>query len=89
MDGSFSSNPNRRTLILLDEVDPLSGTFRQASEERIEATLSARVNADEKKNALRGDSGGKAELFRMLENTKQPVLLTCNDPMRLWGRGRS
>ena len=89
MDGSFSSNPNRRTLILLDEVDHLSGTFRQASEERIEATLSARVDADEKMNTLRGDSGGKAELFRLLENTKQPVLLTCNDPMRLWGRGRS
>jgi replication factor C large subunit len=39
------------------------------------------------KNSLRGDSGGKAELLKLLENTKQPVLLTCNDPMRLWGRG--
>ena len=86
MDGTFSASPNRRTLILLDEVDHLSGTFRQASEERIEATLSARVDPEETKNTLSGDSGGKAELLRLLENTKQPVLLTCNDPMRLWGR---
>ena len=86
MDGTFSSSSNRRTLILLDEVDHLSGTFRQASEERIEATLSARLDPGDVTNALSGDSGGKAELLRLLENTKQPVLLTCNDPMRLWGR---
>ena len=86
MDGTFSSSSNRRTLILLDEVDHLSGTFRQASEERIEATLSARLDPEDVTNALSGDSGGKAELLRLLENTKQPVLLTCNDPMRLWGR---
>ncbi len=86
IDGTFSSSPNRRTLILLDEVDHLSGTFRKASEHRIEATLSARVDPEEAKNTLSGDSGGKAELLRLLENTKQPVLLTCNDPMRLWGR---
>ena len=86
MDGTFSSSSNRRTLILLDEVDHLSGTFRQASEIRIEATLSARLDPDDATNALSGDSGGKAELLRLLENTKQPVLLTCNDPMRLWGR---
>jgi replication factor C large subunit len=86
MDGTFSSSQNQRTLILLDEVDHLSGSFRKASEERIEATLSARVELDEVKNTLSGDSGGKAELLRLLENTKQPVLLTCNDSMRLWGR---
>ena len=86
MDGTFSSSSNRRTLILLDEVDHLSGTFRKASEDRINATLSARVESREIKNTLSGDSGGKAELLRLLENTKQPVLLTCNDPMRLWGR---
>ena len=87
MDGSFSSEPNRRTLILLDEVDHLSGTFRQASEERIQSTIDSRMETETAKNALQGDSGGKAELLRMLENTQQPVLLTCNDPMRLWGRG--
>ncbi len=87
MDGSFSSDAKRRTLILLDEVDHLSGTFRIASEQRIADTLSARIDSDSKKNTLRGDSGGKAELLKLLANTKQPVLLTCNDPMRLWGRG--
>ncbi|MDG1525508.1 MAG: AAA family ATPase [Candidatus Thalassarchaeaceae archaeon] len=87
LDGTFNPDTSRRTLILLDEVDHLSGTFRRASEERIEATLKARSSANEVKNSLRGDSGGKAELLKLLENTKQPVLLTCNDPMRLWGRG--
>jgi len=87
MDGTFSSDANRRTLILLDEVDHLSGTFRQASEQRIEATLSAGIDSEDVKNRLKGDSGGKAELLRLLKSTKQPVLLTCNDPMRLWGRG--
>jgi len=87
LDGSFSSDPSRRTLILLDEVDHLSGTFRQASEERIEATLNSRLEFEDSKKSLKGDSGGKAELLRLLSNTKQPVLLTCNDPMRLWGRG--
>ena len=67
--------------------DHLSGTFRIASEQRIADTLSARIDSDSKKNTLRGDSGGKAELLKLLANTKQPVLLTCNDPMRLWGRG--
>ena len=87
MDGTFNSDEKRRTLILLDEVDHLSGTFRQASEERIKATLSARIESENVKNTLKGDSGGKAELLKLLANTKQPVLLTCNDPMRLWGRG--
>ncbi|MEE2747114.1 MAG: AAA family ATPase [Candidatus Thermoplasmatota archaeon] len=86
MDGSFSSGVASRTLILLDEVDHLSGTFRQASEDRINATLASRMEEDQPKNTLKGDSGGKAELLRLLEETKQPVLLTCNDPMRLWGR---
>ena len=37
--------------------------------------------------SLKGDSGGKAELLNLLRNTKNPVIMTCNDPMRLWGRG--
>ena len=40
---------------------------------------------DEDKEALKGDSGGKAELLRLLEKTSQPVVLACNDVMRLWG----
>ncbi len=86
LDGSFDDNPNRRTLILLDEVDHISGTYRQVSEQRIQATLSSRGDEDESKVALKGDSGGKAELIKLLSQTKQPILLTCNDAMRLWGR---
>jgi len=43
MDGSFNANQNRRTLILLDEVDHISGSYRQVSEQRIQATLSSRI----------------------------------------------
>ena len=86
MDGSFNANQNRRTLILLDEVDHISGSYRQVSEQRIQATLSSRIEDDEVKEKLKGDSGGKAELLRLLSETKQPILLTCNDAMRLWGR---
>ena len=42
---------------------------------------------DDDKEALKGDSGGKAELLRLLEKTSQPVVLACNDVMRLWGSG--
>ena len=86
MDGSFNANQNRRTLILLDEVDHISGSYRQVSEQRIQATLSSRIEDDEIKEKLKGDSGGKAELLKLLSETKQPILLTCNDAMRLWGR---
>ena len=27
--------------------------------------------------------------MNLLEISKQPVIMTCNDPMRLWGGGRS
>ena len=36
---------------------------------------------------LHGDSGGKAELLQLLSNTKQPVMLACNEIMGLWGKG--
>jgi replication factor C large subunit len=36
---------------------------------------------------LKGDSGGKAELLNLLNKTENPVIMTCNDPMKLWGRG--
>ena len=73
-----------KTLVLLDEVDHLSGGFRKVSDDRIEGS----VDPDEE-GVLRGDTGGKAELFNLLEVTQQPVIMTCNDPMRLWGRNRS
>ncbi len=73
-----------RTLILLDEVDHLSGGFAKVSEDRIERSLEP---AEEDSIVLRGDSGGKAELLNLLNSTQHPVMMTCNDPMRLWGRG--
>jgi len=72
-----------RTVILLDEVDHLSGGFAKISEDRIQKTMSP----DEDGPALRGDSGGKAELLNLLSNTNHPVIMTCNDPMKLWGKG--
>ena len=44
---------------------------------------------DDESVSLSGDSGGKAELLRLLEATKQPVILACNDVMGLWGRSSS
>ncbi|MEE3083740.1 MAG: AAA family ATPase [Candidatus Thermoplasmatota archaeon] len=84
MDGSFGTDNKRRTLVLLDEVDHISGSFRQVSEKRISQSLN-REEQDESVK-LSGDSGGKAELLQLLNSTQQPILLTCNDPMRLWGR---
>ena len=37
--------------------------------------------------SLKGDSGGKAELLNLLAETRQPVILACNEIMGLWGRG--
>ncbi len=79
--------PPSRTLILLDEVDHLSGGLRQISQERIERAMSG--DDDRPGSTLSGDSGGKAELLRLLEQTKQPVILACNEEMGLWGRNSS
>ncbi len=73
-----------RTLILLDEADHLSGGFARVSEDRIVRSLEP---PEEGSIVLRGDSGGKAELLNLLNSTRQPVIMTCNDPMRLWGSG--
>ena len=74
-----------KTLILLDEVDHLSGRF-SVSEEMIGNAINATANS--KKPTLKGDSGGKGELLNLLINTQQPVIMTCNDEMRLWGLGK-
>lgn len=72
---------SKRTLILLDEVDHLSGGLRAVSDVRVRDSM---MGEDEKAE-LKGDSGGKAELLRLLEQTSQPVVLACNDEMGLWG----
>ena len=81
------SAPPSRTLILLDEVDHLSGGLRQVSQERIERAMSG--DDERPGSTLSGDSGGKAELLRLLDQTKQPVILACNEEMGLWGRNSS
>ena len=78
--------PPSRTLILLDEVDHLTGGLREISQDRIKRAMTG----DERPEAaLSGDSGGKAELLRLLEKTHQPIVLACNDEMGLWGRTSS
>ncbi len=79
---SAGSETTGKTVILLDEVDHLSGGFSQVSEERIHTTMGS-----EEGPVLKGDSGGKAELLNLLNKTENPVIMTCNDPMKLWGRG--
>ena len=76
-----------RTLILLDEVDHLSGGLREVSADRISSIVSGEDIDDSR--ALKGDSGGKAELLNLLSKTRQPVILACNDEMGLWGRTSS
>jgi replication factor C large subunit len=88
--GSLFMTPGEkppRTLILLDEVDHLSGGLRAISTERISSIVSGEDEDGSK--ALKGDSGGKAELLNLLSQTKQPVILACNDEMGLWGRTSS
>jgi len=79
---STPGQERRKTLILLDEVDHLSGGLVEVSEKRIKEALIG----DENSTTIHGDSGGKAELLRLLEQTSQPVILACNDEMGLWGK---
>ena len=88
---SIFHNPDdkkQRTLVLLDEVDHLSGGLMAVSQNRIEKAMQGE---DEKGKdvSLKGDSGGKAELLNLLAETRQPVILACNEIMGLWGRGSS
>ena len=74
-----------KTLILLDEVDHLSGRF-SVSEERIKKAIKGEKTSVNE--SLKGDSGGKGELLNLLKNTQQPVIMTCNDEMRLWSMNK-
>ncbi|DAC55769.1 MAG TPA: AAA family ATPase, partial [Candidatus Poseidoniaceae archaeon] len=82
----FNPDENdKKTLILIDEVDHLSGGLRSVSETRINDAI--KVNADPSEAVqLKGDTGGKAELLKLLAETKQPVILACNEVMGLWGK---
>jgi replication factor C large subunit len=88
--GSLFMTPGEkppRTLILLDEVDHLSGGLRAVSSDRITSIISG--GDEDPSKSLKGDSGGKAELLNLLSLTRQPVILACNDEMGLWGRTSS
>ena len=88
---SLFHDPNakkQRTLVLLDEVDHISGGLRPVSQDRIEKAMQGRDDSG-RDVTLSGDSGGKAELLNLLANTKQPVILACNEVMGLWGKGSS
>lgn len=88
--GSLFMKPGEkspRTLILLDEVDHLSGGLKAISSDRISSIVSG--DDEDSSRPLKGDSGGKAELLNLLSLTRQPVILACNDEMGLWGRTSS
>ena len=88
---SLFHDPNakkQRTLILLDEVDHISGGLRAVSQDRIEKAMQGEDDAG-RTTTLSGDSGGKAELLNLVSNTKQPVILACNEIMGLWGKSSS
>ncbi|MGY8692488.1 MAG: AAA family ATPase, partial [Candidatus Poseidoniales archaeon] len=72
---------NVKTLILLDEVDHLSGGFGKIDDNKINKS----INLEEEPNKIKGDRGGKAELLNLLSISRQPIIMTCNEPMRLWG----
>ena len=76
----------QRTIILLDEVDHIGGSFTAINEARVHDNVIAESAEDVD---LAGDSGGKGELLNLLQKTSQPVILACNDEMRFWGRGRN
>ena len=86
LDGSFDLGGGKKNLILLDEVDHIHGGLSGVSESRIEDSLSISRGEESAKIKLKGDTGGKAELLKMLKTTKQPIIMTCNEPMGLWGR---
>ncbi|MDP6869696.1 MAG: AAA family ATPase [Candidatus Poseidoniaceae archaeon] len=88
--GSLFQNPGEtppKTLILLDEVDHLSGGLRSVNQDRVKSIVMGDQNSTVKE--FKGDSGGKAELLNLLKSTKQPVILACNEEMGLWGRTSS
>ena len=59
---SAGGNVGKKTVVLLDEVDHLSGGFAQVSEDKIDKILSPE---EEEKSTIKGDSGGKLSLIHI------------------------
>jgi len=76
---------NLRTLLLLDEVDHLQGGLGEVAPAQIRTELEKR--GEGKSVGGSGDYGGKAEVLRLLKESSMPIILVCNDEMKLWGRG--
>ena len=83
LDGTFDLDGGKKNLILLDEVDHLHGGLSGVSESRIEDSISISRGEESSKTRLRGDTGGKAELLKMLKTTMQPIIMTCNIDRKL------
>ncbi len=73
----------RRTIVLVDEADHLSGGLNLISDKRIADSM----DPSRSKASLKGDTGGKGEVIRLLQETRHPVVLCCNEEMKLWGGG--
>jgi len=73
---------NKRSIILLDEVDHISGSLKKMSEEKINKSISPNASDFE---PVKGDKGGKAELLGLITKSQEPIILACNDAMRFWG----
>lgn len=77
------SKKSSMKLILLDEVDHLSGGFGEIKD----TAINNAIRGGGLISQIKGDSGGKAELMKLLISTNQPVIMTCNEPMKLWRGG--
>ncbi len=90
LDGTFGGEgSSSRTLILLDEVDHLHGGLATVAEKRISDSMTNMTGEITSAKSLAGDSGGKGELLRILKESKQPIIMTCNELMGLWGKRNS
>ena len=82
----FNIGQDKKTLVLIDEVDHIQGGLAKMGEEKINQMMQ-RDETPTSEITGAGDRGGKAELLRLLDQTRNPVILACNDEMGLWGRG--
>lgn len=81
----FNTGKDSKTLVLLDEVDHIQGGLAKMGEEKINKMMQSGETTPAEVTSA-GDRGGKAELLRLLQKTRNPVVLACNDEMGLWGK---